>query len=131
VKTRAGTALAYALVVVLAVELAVWECFLVGARPFGTGLPVAALLAAVANAVLGVAGARVLGRRLGAVIPSSIWLLIALPLASGKRGSDLIVTNNWRGLLFLLLGALSAAVVVGGIGTPTATRATPGPPDSR
>ena len=52
----------YALVLVVALELAVGESFLVAARPFGMALPVSAVLAVVGNVTLGLLGARVLGR---------------------------------------------------------------------
>lgn len=129
--TRAGTAAAYALVLVLAVELAVWECFLVGARPFGKPLPVAALLAVVANLVLGAAGARVVRRRVGAAAPGVIWLALALTLGTNGPGGDRVVLQDGRGLAFLLLGTVSAAMVAGAAGVPKAVRATPEPSGSR
>jgi hypothetical protein len=128
VKTRAGTAAAYALVLVLAAELAVWESFLVGARPFGTSLPVAALLAAVANVVLGRAGTRVLDRNAGAAVPGVIWLAIALTFGGNGPGGDRVVLQDGRGLAFLVLGSVSAAVVAG---AQRPARATPGAVDSR
>jgi hypothetical protein len=131
VKTRAGTAAAYALVVILSIELALWECFLVEARPFGTALPLAAALAVVANPVLSVAGTRVLRRRLGGVVPGVIWLVIALTLGSNGKGGDRVVTGDGRGLAFLLLGTVSAAVVAGATGSRRPVGATPGAPDSR
>lgn len=124
-------ALAYALVLVLAVELAVWGAFLVAARPLGTDLPLAALVAVVGNVALGVAGARVLGSRTGAVIPGVLWLGIALLLGSGRPEGDAIVPQTFRGLAFLLLGTIAAAGVVGSVRGGTAPGATPPGPDGR
>ena len=61
-KVRVATGATYTLVLVLTVELALWESFLVAARPFGIALPVSAVLAVVGNVVLGRAGARVFHR---------------------------------------------------------------------
>jgi hypothetical protein len=131
VNTHAGTAAAYTLVVVLSIELAVWESFLTGARPFGTALPVSAALTVVGNVVLSVAGARLLRRRLGAIIPSLLWLGIALTLGGTGPGGDRVVLQDGRGLSFLLLGAVAAAVVVGAIDDGRRVRATPEPSGSR
>ena len=132
--SRVGTAFSYALVLVLTVELAVWEAFLVGARPFGQPLPVSALVAGVANVGLGLAGARVLRRRIGAVLPGGIWLVIALTLGTRRTKGDLIVTGSFRGLAFLFVGTIAAAAVVGVTGArgrSQALRATPEVPVGR
>lgn len=110
--TRVGTAAAYLLVLVLTVELAVWGAFLTPARLFGLASPVAGAIAVVGNLVLGMAGARVLGRRLGAVLPGALWLIIALALAS-KRSEELVVLGNLRGLAYLAGGSVAAACAVG------------------
>lgn len=105
--------LRFGLVVVLACQLAVWEAFLVGARPWGLPLPVSALLAVVGNVVLGVVGARTLGNRIGAVVPAALWLIIVLGLASSRAEGDVVIPDSVRGLAFLLLGTLAAAAPVG------------------
>ncbi len=110
--TRVGTAAAYLLVLLLTVELAVWGAFLTPARPFGLALPVAGAIAVVGNLVLGMAGARILGRRLGAVLPGVLWLVIALALAT-KRSEELVVLGNLRGLAYLAGGSVAAACAVG------------------
>lgn len=96
--------LRYALVLLVALELAVLEAFLVAARPFGIALPLSATLAAVGNAVLGRAGARVLRRPLGAAVPGLVWLGVALSLGTRGPGGDTVVTNTWRGIAFLVAG---------------------------
>lgn len=115
----------FALVLVLTVELALWEAFLVGARPFGVALPVSAVLAVVGNVGTGLAGAHVLQRRAGAVAPGLLWLTIALVLGSKRPEGDLIVPNTLRGLAFLLAGTLAGAAVVGVTGSRPGAGATP------
>lgn len=116
--------LRYLLVLVVALELAVWEAFLVAARPFGLPLPVAAALALVGNVAIGLVGARVLGRPLGAAVPGLVWLVTALVLGSTGPGGDSVVTGSWRGIAFLVAGAAGAAGVVGVTGAGK-NRATP------
>jgi hypothetical protein len=104
---------AYALVLVLTVELALWGAFLTGARPFGYAFPLAAVVAVVGNVVLGRAGERVLGRRVGAAIPGVVWLVIAVTLGTTRSEGDLVVRGDFRGLAFLVLGAVAATAAVG------------------
>lgn len=118
-------AAAYALVLVLTVELAVWEAFLVSARPLGIAFPVAAAVAVPGNVALGVAGARVVGHRAGAVVPGALWLAIALVLGTRRHEGDLIVTNTFRGLAFLLGGTLAAAAATSATGIRRAGRTSP------
>lgn len=115
-------ALAYCGVLVLAVELAVWECFLVPQRVLGAPVPLSAVLAAVGNALLGRAGTRVLGASAGALGPALCWAVIALGLALPGPLGDAVVPGTVRGTLFLVAGLVSAAWVVG---TARAPRATP------
>lgn len=130
-RSRATDVASYALVLVLTVELAVWGSFLVAARPFGHALPLAALVATVGNVALGLAGGRVLGRRLGAVIPAVLWLGIALTLGSARPEGDVVVTESFRGLAFLFAGTVAAAAPVALSGVRHAPRATPGAPGGR
>ena len=124
--TRLSRSAAYLLVLVLTVELAVWGAFLTGTRPFGLALPVSALVAAVGNLGLGIAGARVLGRPLGAVVPGVVWIAIALVLGSRTSEGDLVVSSSGRGLSFLIVGAVAATIPIG-----LATSATPRGHDGR
>ena len=116
--------LRYTLVLVLALELAVWESFLVAARPFGEPLPLSALLAALGNLALGALGARVLGTPAGAAAPGLVWLLPAVLLSVTGPGGDVVVTGGWRGIAFLVAGA-AAAVVAGGMRRARENGATP------
>jgi hypothetical protein len=107
------TGAAYLLVLVLAVELTVAECFLVGARPFGHPIPVAAALAAAANPLLGYAGGRVLRRPAGAIVPGVVWFVVVLMLGVTRPEGDLVVNAGLRGNALLAVGAI--AVVIGAV----------------
>ena len=108
---RTGTA--YLLVVVLAVELAVAESFLTGARPWGHPVPVAALLAALANPVLGYAGGRVLRHPAGAVVPGLLWMATIMVLSTQRAEGDVVVAATARGWSLIAIGAVGA--VIGGV----------------
>ncbi|MFN2539631.1 MAG: DUF6113 family protein [Mycobacteriales bacterium] len=107
------TGTAYLLVVVLAIELAVVESFLTGARPWGHPLPVAAALAALANPALGYAGGRVLRRAAGAVLPGLVWLTMITLLSSQRPEGDVVVAATSRGWSLIAIGAVAA--VIGGV----------------
>lgn len=107
---RAAT---YLLLLVVTIELAVAECFLVAARPFGHPVPVAAAIAALANPFLGYAGGRVLRRVAGAVIPGFLWLVIVAVLGAQRAEGDVIVPATLRGYTLIGLGAVAA--VIGGV----------------
>ena len=108
----AVTAVSYALVLVLAVELALWGAFLVPLRAFGIPLPVGPLIAIVANGALGVAGCRVLHRRLGGVLPELLWLAIALTLGTQRPEGDVVIPGGGMGLAYLVGGAVAAVIAV-------------------
>ncbi|HUR13345.1 MAG TPA: DUF6113 family protein [Mycobacteriales bacterium] len=109
--------LRYPLVLLVALELAVWESFLVAARPFGVTVPLAAVLALVGNLVVGRAGARELGRPLGAALPGFAWIATALLLGTSGPGGDAVVTSGWRGVGFLVAGSAAAVAAVALAGT--------------
>jgi len=104
--------LGYLLLLTIAVELALWESFLVGARPFDVGLPVSAVLAVAGNLLLGRLGAAVVGRPVGAAVPGLLWLGVTLTLGSRTAEGDLVVTNTFRGVALLIGGSAAAAVAV-------------------
>jgi hypothetical protein len=106
---------AYGLVLVLAVLLALWGCFLVPLRLGGVPVPLACLVALVGNAALGRAGGRLFGRA-GAAGPGLVWLVIVLRLSSPTADGDLVVPGTGWGLAFLVVGALTSAVVFGTAG---------------
>lgn len=106
------TPLSYALVLVLALELAVWGAFLVPMRAFGVPLPVGPAVAVVANVTLGLAGTRVLRRRLGGLLPELIWLVVALIGGTRSTGEDLVLPDSAMGLAYLAAGAVAAVAVL-------------------
>lgn len=116
--------LAFALVLVLTLQLAVWGAFLVPLRVGEVLVPVSWLLAAIGNLALGWAGARLVGRA-GAALPGALWLAVALVLGSRRaEGDDLFGAVYLAGLVYLVTGALSSAVVYGFV----QGRATAAPP---
>lgn len=108
--TRLEGAAAYGLVLVLAVELAVWGAFLVPLRVAGVVVPLSWLVAVVGNAAVGRAGGR-LGGRLGAGVPGLLWLGVVMLLTSRRTEGDVVVPAGIVGLVFLVAGALTSAVV--------------------
>lgn len=103
---------AYGLVIVLAVLLAVWGSFLVPLRVGATAVPLACVVAVVGNALLGLAGGRLLGRA-GAAGPALAWLAVVLVLSSPRDEGDLVVPGTLTGLAFQALGTLTSAIVIG------------------
>lgn len=103
----------YLLVLVVAAELAVAECFLTAARPWGHPLPVAALVAAAANPALGYAGGRILGRVAGAVVPGVLWLAVITWFSAPRAEGDVLLAATARGWSLIAVGAVGA--VIGGV----------------
>ncbi len=104
--------LAYGLVLILTVQLAVWGAFLVPFRIGATIVPVCWLVAVVGNAAVGYAGGRIAGK-LGAAFPGLLWLLVTFPLGMKRTEGDLVVTGTLTGSVFLVLGALASATAYG------------------
>ena len=102
----------FALVVLLTVLLALWGAFLVPLRIGSVAVPVGVAVA-LSNYPLCRAGAAALGRRTGAAVPMAVWAVIAVLFSTARREGDLIITGSLRGLAFLLVGLLAAAVAVG------------------
>ena len=107
-----GRAGSYALVLLLSVLTALWECFLVPLRAGSVPLPVCVVLACVGNVALGTAGARAHGR-VGAAVPGLLWFGVVAALQSRRPEGDLVVPGTWTGLSLLLLGTIGAAVPIG------------------
>ncbi|MCW2776789.1 MAG: hypothetical protein JWN17_514 [Frankiales bacterium] len=111
----------YVLVLLLGVLTALWGAFLVPLRVAGVPVPVAVVVAAVANVVLGTAGGRLYGR-LGAALPGVVWFAVVATLQSRTAEGDLVVPGSATGLALLLVGTVCATVPVG----LTSPRARPG-----
>ena len=116
---RVGT---FALVLVLALLCALWSAFLVPLRIAGVPVPLAVVVACVANLVLGRAGGRLYGKP-GALVPGLVWFAVVAVLQGRRPEGDLVVTGGVTGLLLLLLGSTCAAVPVA-----TARAVPPGSP---
>jgi hypothetical protein len=106
---RLAAVAAYALVLVLTVELALWGAFLVSFRVAGVLVPVCWVIAVMGNAAVGRAGGMLAGR-LGAGVPGLLWLAVVVPLMTRRTEGDLVVVGL-VGLVFLAAGALASAVV--------------------
>ena len=111
-KQQAGRAAVYALVLLLSLLTALWGSFLVPLRVGGVPVPVAVVLAVVANLVLGTQAGRLYGRT-GAALPGVVWFAIAGTLQARRPEGDLIVVGTLTGYAFLLLGSIATAVPVG------------------
>jgi hypothetical protein len=105
-------ALAYALVLVLTVQLTLWGAFLVPFRIGGTLVPVSWLIAIAGNIAVGAAGGRLAGR-IGAAIPAVVWIGLAFALGVRRTEGDIVVQGTAIGLGFLVAGALTGAVMCG------------------
>ena len=111
-QTRLATVLSFLLVLVLGVLATLWGAFLVPLRIGGVVFPVSLVIVVVANAGLGVAAGRLLGRW-GSALVGALWLLLAFRLSTPRPEGDLIIANSWVGVGYLLLGVVSAAVAFG------------------
>lgn len=97
------------LLLALTVLLCLWSAFLVPLRIGTVRLPVSLLVAGVGNALLGRAGARLLGVP-GIVVPAALWMGLAFLLGTRRTEGDLVVPGDVVGTLFLAVGALGFAV---------------------
>jgi len=98
----------------LGAVLGLFEAFLTPLRiPHSTYLPVALVLALIANPALSWFAAEVTGRRLAAILPAFAWCAVWFVAASKTNEGDLIITgNNWVGLVTLLAGPIAFALGV-------------------
>ena len=103
--------LAYGLVLVLSVLLALWGAFLVPFRIGTVLVPVSWLVALVGNAALARAGGALRGPA-GAAVPGLLWLSVVLVLFTRGPGGDLVLYTV-PALVFLAVGALVSAVSYG------------------
>ena len=109
--TPQWTGLAYALVLLLSLLLALWGAFLVPFRVGSVLVPVSWLLALVGNAALGRAGGALHGP-VGAAGPGIVWLAVVLWLFTRGPGGDLVLYSI-PALVFLVVGAIVSAVTYG------------------
>jgi hypothetical protein len=104
-------------VVVVAGWLALVEVFWLPLRVGGVLVPVSVVAAVVGNLLLPGAALRVSGSRLVAVLPSLVWLVVAVAAMVRRPEGDLVITGGGAtgvvNLAFLMLGVLAAAFSVG------------------
>lgn len=134
---------AYGLICLLAVLLALWELFLVPLRAGAVPVPLSLVLAPVTTLVLCLAGAHVLGRWEGAIAPGVLWTAVPVLLVVTGRGDQIASGSLYGALSYLgvlvlgpmgfLYGVLGAPRVISlgsGRDRPAAA-ASPGGPTSR
>lgn len=109
----AYTVAAYTVVLVLAVLFAVWGSFLVPLRLGGVPVPLCVVLAVVGNAGLGLAGTRIVGSRLGGLVPGLVWLFITFTFGSQSPGGDTVIRASVMGYAFLVFGIIAATAALG------------------
>ena len=109
----AYTVAAYTVVLVLAVLFAVWGSFLVPLRLGGVPVPLCVVVAVVGNAGLGLAGTRIVGSRLGGLVPGLVWLFIAFTFGSQSPGGDTVIRASVMGYAFLVFGIIAATAALG------------------
>jgi hypothetical protein len=110
--TTTDRALGGILVSLLALLLALVECFYLNARSGTTPLPLVQILTPLVNCALPWLMARATRQPRLCPIPAVIWVVVALLFASSGPAGDVIVPGNWQGQTFLLVGMLGAAIGV-------------------
>ena len=109
----AYTVAAYTMVLVLAVLFAVWGAFLVPLRLGGIPVPLCVVIAVVGNVGLALAGTRIVGRRLGGLVPGLVWLSIAFTFGSQSPGGDTVIPASVMGYAYLVFGIIAATAALG------------------
>ncbi|TVT06942.1 hypothetical protein FNH07_18400 [Amycolatopsis bartoniae] len=96
--------------------LATLELFFLPLRVGSTGtvpLPVSVLVAILTTPLLVVLTGRLVHPR-AAFAPLALWVLTIVVLGLTGPGGDLVLIQDWRGLLLIAGGALPAALALGG-----------------
>ena len=70
-------------------------------------------LALGAAATLGILSLRAVPSRLGAIVPGLAWLTVAMLLSGRRPEGDVLLVEDWRSQLFLLVGSTIWAVLIG------------------
>ena len=109
----AYTVAAYPMGIVLAVLFAVWGAFLVPLRLGGVPVPLCVAIAVVGNVGLALAGTRIVGRRLGGLVPGLVWLLIAFTFGNQSPSGDTVIQASAMGYAFLVSGIIAATAALG------------------
>ncbi|MBO4275396.1 DUF6113 family protein [Microbispora triticiradicis] len=75
-------------------------------------LPIAAIAWLVVLFALPYAMGRMMGGKLGALVPAAGWLLVSFVLATPQRAGDLAIAGNSAGYWYLYGGVLAVAAAV-------------------
>ncbi|GAA5150652.1 MULTISPECIES: hypothetical protein [Amycolatopsis] len=96
------------------VLLATLELFFLPLRVGGTvPLPITVLVAIATTPLLVMLAARLVHPK-AAFAPLALWVLTIVVLGLTGPGGDLVLIQDWRGLLLIAGGALPAALTLGG-----------------
>lgn len=109
---RVSRVATFLVLVVVGVQLALFGGFLALATPrvLGLPIPVGPLIGLIGNFVVGLWAVRVTGSRAAIGALTIGWLVCVIPLGTTRPAGDLVITNDVKGLAFLLLGSLAWAV---------------------
>ena len=99
--------------VALAVLVAVLEVLYLPVHVGTLVVPAGAIAAVVTNPLLVAAAGERTTRTTVAAAPLGAWVLTVLLLAFPGPGGDVLLLNDWRALLLLVLGVVPAALVLG------------------
>lgn len=108
-RTRPAAAASLALLAVLGALLGLVGAFLVPLRVAGVPVPVSAVLAALGNFGLGLAGARAAGDRLGVLAPAAGWFGVVTLASMRGPGGDVVLPGSLGSYAFLLGGTAASA----------------------
>ncbi|TNC21292.1 hypothetical protein [Amycolatopsis alkalitolerans] len=102
------------LLLVDTVLLATLELFFLPLRAGGTvPIPFTVLVAIVTTPLLVIQAGKLVHRK-AAAAPLALWVLTIVVLGLTGPGGDLVLVQDWRGLLLIAGGALPAALALGG-----------------
>lgn len=110
--TRAFTVAIGLLMFLVAVEVAVLECFLLPSYLGPVPIPLSIPAAVAGNLAFPALALRLTGSRIVGVLPVLGWLTVVVIAAVPRPEGDLIVSGSLRGLAFLLLGSVAGAYAV-------------------
>ena len=91
--------------------LAIVESFLVPARIGDAHVPLAGLIAVVGNVALPLLMLYLTRHRLVALLPGLAWFVVVIMATSPTSEGDLIITSMWTGVVLLIAGAGTIAVM--------------------
>lgn len=108
-RSRAVVVATALVLVVIGLELGYLGGFLTLSAPrvLGVSIPVGPLVGLLGNLAVGRWVVQATGVRATVVALAVGWLVAVVPLSTTRAEGDLVITNDGKGLAFLLLGALA------------------------